>query len=110
MRSINTRDTSIWLRVESRSAARVRHKSVFLSSVTAFAELVHKTRYHCEPTMGAERGRGGQGPLDFENLAKQGCFLSLRREETDFTTFGPLRKILKKSPCGPSLEKSFRRP
>jgi len=31
-------------------------KVYFLSSVTAFSESVHKSRYHCEPTMGVRRG------------------------------------------------------
>jgi len=57
---------------------------------------------------------GGPGehwpPLDFEIFSKKGCFLSFECEKLNFTTFGSTGKIEEKSPCGPRLEKSFRRP
>jgi len=80
----------------------------FLSSVTAFAELVHKSRYHCELNHG--RRKGSQGPLDFENFTAQGCFLRFEWEKTNFTTFGPPRKILEKPLVVPPWKKSLRRP
>jgi len=63
-------------------------------------------------TMGV--GRGGSGGLDPHWIltfsAKKGCFSSFEWEEINFTTFGPPRNILEKSPTATPWKKSFRRP
>jgi len=53
--------------------------------------------------MGVGRGiREGQGlPLEFENSAKKGCFLSFQGEKTNFTTLISPTKILEKYLSGP---------
>jgi len=58
--------------------------------------------------MGVERG--ALSLLDFEFFSKKGYFLSFEREKTNFATFGPPRKILKKSPNAPPLEKTLPTP
>jgi len=53
---------------------------------------------------GRRRG-GGQVGLDpnwiLKFIAKKSCFLSFEWEKTNFITFGPPGKILKKSPSSP---------
>jgi len=45
--------------------------------------------------------KGGQGPSILKISAKKGCFLRFQWKTTIFTTFGPPRQILEKSPGGP---------
>ena len=66
-------------------------KVCFVSSVTAFAELGRNLVINVNSTM--DVGKGGKGPLDFEDFTKKACFLGFDREKTNFTTFGPPRKF-----------------
>jgi len=78
-------------------------KVYFLSSVTAFAELVHKSRYDCE------LHHGRQGPLDFEISPKKGCFLvSSWKKQISSLLASP--ETFRKNPLVvPPWKKSFRR-
>jgi len=72
----------------------------FLPCVTAFAELVHKSRYHCEPTMRV--GRGGKASWILKVSPKKGCFFCFESEKTNFTTFAPpLEKFWKNTLVAP---------
>ena len=48
----------------------------------------------------------GPWPPGFWKFSKKGCFLSFEWEKTNFTAFGPSRKILEKFPSGPSGKNS----
>jgi len=67
-----------------------------------------------QKTPGHGRRKGGQeglGPLDFEIISKKRLFFQFRGVKAIFTTFDPpVEKILGKSPTGPPLGKSIRRP
>jgi len=47
-------------------------------------------------------GRGGSegalAPPEFENFSKKGCFLSFKREKSNFTLFGPPLETFWKNP------------
>jgi len=78
---------SILKSISSGAVYEFATKVYFLSSVTAFAELVHKSRYHSELHHG--RRKGSQGPWILKISPKKGCFLSFEWEKTTFTTFIP---------------------
>jgi len=54
----------------------------------------YESLYSEASAMGVGTGdRGALSPLDFENFSKKGCFLSVECEKTNFSTFGPPKKI-----------------
>jgi len=83
-------------------------KLYFLSSVTAFAESVHKSRYHYELHHGPRKG--GKASWILKISPKKVVISVSSGKKTNFTTFGSPRKFLKKCLSGPPWKKSFRRP
>ena len=79
----------------------------FLSSVTAFAELVHKSRYHCE--LHHERRKGDKVPWILKLSPKKVVFLVSSGKKIS-PLLSPPRKNLKNPTVVPPWKRSFRRP
>jgi len=99
---------SILKSFSSRAVYEFATRIYFLSSVTTFAELVHKSRYHCELHHG--RRNGGQVPWIVIISPKKVVFLVSSRKKQISPYLAPPENFWKNPLAVPLQKKSFRRP